>query len=161
MSIAHDLFAETNPAFGVFIIVDFCRSFRKVSEKAPAAALLYLAVPLAMSGDTQTSFSATNSKTGLLTWLNRYPEIRLDLADRLDASLQIVSESIKLGLASRALELGKEGVIGLGILAPAKAYADQLPSGPRQVIRRAERLGGWMAGAGTTGSIFSAFGVTP
>jgi Family of unknown function (DUF6521) len=161
MTVAHDLFAETNPAFGVFTIVGFCRTFTKVSEKAPAAALLYLAVPIAMSGDTQISFSNTNSKTGLLTWLNRYPEIRLDLADRLNASLQIVSESIKLGLVSRALELGKEGVIGLGIHAPANARADHLPLEPRQVIRRAARLGTWMAGAGTTGTIFSAFGVTP
>jgi Family of unknown function (DUF6521) len=161
MTVAHDLFAETNPAFGVFTIVGFCRSFWKVSERAPTVGLLYLAVPIAMSSDTQTTFSDTNSKTGLLTWLNRHPEIRLDLVERLNASLHIVSASIKLGLASRALELGKEGMIGLGSNVPAKAHADQLPPEPRQVIRRAERLGTWMAGAGTTGSIFSAFGVMP
>lgn len=161
MTVAHDLFAETNPAFGVFTIVGFCRSFREASEKAPAVALLYLAVPIALSGDTQTSFSDTNSRTGLLAWLNRYPEIRLDLGARLDASLPIVSASVKLGLASRALELGKGGVIRLGSSVPSKAHVERLPPEPRQVIRRAERLGTWMAGAGTTGSIFSAFGVTP
>lgn len=161
MNIAHDLFAETNPAFGVFTIVGFCRSFRKVSKDAPAVALLYLAVPIAMSGDVQTTFAATNARTGLLTWLNRYPEIRLDLAERLDASLNIVSASIKLGVMSRALELGKGGVIGLGSNVPAKTPADQLPPESRQVVRRAERLGSWMAAAGTTASIFSAFGVAP
>jgi hypothetical protein len=161
MTVAHDLFAETNPAFGVFVIVGFCRSFRDISETAPAIALLYLAVPIAMSGDTQASFSETNSRTGLLAWLNRYPEIRLDLGARLDASLPIVSASVKLGLTSRALELGKGGVIGLGSNVPAKAHVDRLPSEPKQVIRRAERLGVWMAGAGTVGSIFSAFGVMP
>jgi hypothetical protein len=161
MPVAHDLFAETNPAFGVFTIVGFCRNFWTISKRAPEFALLYLAVPIAMSGDTQTTFAATNARTGLLTWLNRYPEIRLDLAERLDASLHVVSASIRLGLASRALELGKGGVIGLGNHVPSKAQADQLPPEPRQVIRRAERLGIWMAGAGTTASIFSAFGVSP
>jgi len=161
MTVAHDLFAETNPAFGVFIIAGFCRSFWKVAEKAPAVALLYLAVPIAMSSDTQTTFSHTSSRTGLLSWLNRYPEIRLDLAERLDASIDIVLASIKLGLASRALKLGTGGVIGLGSHVLPKAHADQLPLEPRQVIRRAERLGAWMAGAGTTGFIFSAFGVAP
>jgi hypothetical protein len=161
MTVAHDLFAETNPAFGVFVIVGFCRSFREASETAPVVALLYLAVPIAMSGDTQASFSETNSRTGLLAWLNRYPEIRLDLGARLDASLSIVSASVKLGLASRALELGRGGVIGLGSNVPAKAHVERLPRDPKQVIRRAERLGTWMAGAGTIGSIFSAFGVMP
>lgn len=161
MTVAHDLFAEKNPAFGVFTIIGFCRSFSEISERAPAVALLYLAVPVAMSGDTQPSFSETNSRTGLLTWLNRYPEIRLDLGARLDASLPIVTASVKLGLASQALALGNHSVIELGSNVPAKTYVDRLPPEPKQVIRRAERLGAWMAGAGTTGSIFSAFGVIP
>ncbi|WP_244436059.1 three component ABC system middle component, partial [Bradyrhizobium elkanii] len=80
MIVAHDLFAETNPAFGVFTIVGFCRSFLDESETAPAIALIYLAIPIAMSGDTQTSFSDTNSRTGLLAWLNRYPESRTTIA---------------------------------------------------------------------------------
>jgi hypothetical protein len=161
MIVAHDLFAETNPAFGVFTIVGFCRTFWDASETAPAVALVYLAMPIAMSGDTQASFLDTNSRTGLLAWLNRYPEIRLDLGARLDASLPIVSAAVKLGLTSRALELGKGGVIGLGNNVPAKAHAERLPYESKQVIRRAERLGIWMARAGTTGSIFSAFGVMP
>jgi hypothetical protein len=161
MTVAHDLFAETNPAFGTFTIVGFCRNFWEAAGRAPAVGLLYLAVPVAMSGDTQTSFSDTNSRTGLLAWLNRYPEIRLDLGARLDASLPIVSAAVKLGLASRALELGKGGTIGLGRNVPAKAHVDRLPRESKQVIRRAERLGTWMAGAGSTASIFSAFGVMP
>jgi hypothetical protein len=161
MTVAHDLFAETNPAFGVFTIVGFCRSFRDGAATAPALALVYLAIPIAMSGDTQASFSDTNSRTGLLAWLNRYPEIRLDLGARLDASLPIVSAAVKLGLTSRALELSRGGIIGLGSNVPAKAHAERLPREPKQVIRRAERLGTWMAAAGSTGSIFSAFGVVP
>lgn len=161
MIIAHDLFAETNPAFGVFTIVAFCRSFLERSENAPMVALLYLAVPIALSGDVQASFSGTNSRTGLLAWLNRYPEIHLGLGARLDASVPIVSASVKLGLASRALVLGENGIIGLGSNAPAKVHAERLPLEAKQVIKRAERLGTWMAEAGTAGSIFSAFGVAP
>jgi hypothetical protein len=161
MIVAHDLYAETNPAFGVFTIVGFCRSYEDASDRAPGIALVFLAIPIAMSGDTQTSFSDTNSRTGLLTWLNRYPEIRLDLGARLEASLPIVLAAVKLGLTSRALEFGTGGVIGLGSNVPAKTHAERLPRDSKEVIRRAERLGTWMARAGTTGSIFSAFGVSP
>ncbi|MGJ5138990.1 three component ABC system middle component [Bradyrhizobium oligotrophicum] len=139
----------------------FCRGFLSASLEDPSLALLYLAFPIAMSDDVQSSFSETNSRTGFLAWLNRYPEIRFGLVSRVEASIPFVSDSIRLGVSSRALVLTERGLVGLGSDAPAKVYADRLPTEARQVIRRAERLGIWMAGAGTVGSIFSAFGVLP
>ena len=161
MKIAHDLYAETNPAFGAYATIGFCREFQSVSAESPSIALVYLALPIAMSRDTEKSFSETNIATGLLAWLNRYPEIRLNLGARLDASLDVVSASLRLGLTSNALALDDGGAIGLGPKPPLKAPADKLPAEPRKVIRRAERLGGWMGKTGSAGSIFSAFGVSP
>lgn len=160
MRIAHDLYAETNPAFGTYVATGFCREYQSVSGKNTPIALIYLAFPIAMSRDTEQSFSGTNITTGLLGWLNRYPEIRLNLGDRLDASLDVVTASLKLGVTSNALELVDGGAIRLGTMPPIKAPVGKLPSEPKKVIRRAERLGGWMGGAGTPGAIFSAFGVS-
>lgn len=160
MKIAHDLYAETNPAFGAYAIVGFCREYQSTSAKNPSIALLYLALPIAMSRDTEKSFSETNIRTGLLAWINRYPEVRLNLGARLDASLDLVSASLKLGLMSKALALVEGGEIGLGSEPPIKAPIGRLPHEPKQVIRRAERLGGWMGEAGSAGTIFSAFGVS-
>lgn len=161
MTRSYDLFAETNPAFGTFVAITFCRSFQATSGSPPNIALLYLAVPIAMSSDTQASFSATNVKTGLLSWLKRFPDIQYQLGQRLNASLSIVTASLRFGLSSRALEIDDDGLVGLGYDVPAKAHTNKLPSGPKQAIKRAERLGIWMANAGTPGSIFSAFGVAP
>ena len=71
MTIALDLYAETNPAFGLFTTIGFCQNFVKNAGRPPDIALLYLAIPIAMSGDTQKSFSETNARTGLHTWLGR------------------------------------------------------------------------------------------
>jgi hypothetical protein len=161
MKVAYDLFAETNPAFGVFTIAAFCRTYLVDPTPSVDVGLLYLAVPIAMSGDTQQSFDETNAKTGLLAWLTRYPAIRYDLGARLDASVPIMSASIRFGLSSRALLLGKDGTIKLGPKAPPRSVTESLAPGPRQVIRRAERLGGWMGKAGAAAAIFSAFGVSP
>lgn len=160
MRIAHDLYAETNPAFGAYAIIGFCREYQAISTKNPSIALLYLALPIAMSRDTENSFSGTNIRTGLLAWLNRHPEVRLNLGSRLDASLDVVSASLRLALTSNALALVEGGAIGLGPNLPIKAPIDRLPPEPKKVIRRAERLGGWMGDAGSVGSIFSAFGVS-
>ena len=160
MKIAHDLYAETNPAFGTYAIVGFCREYESISTQSPSVALVYLALPIAMSRDTEKFFSGTNIRTGLLAWLNRHPGVRLDLGARLDASLNMVSASLRLGLMSKALALVEDGAIGLGSNQPIKAPVERLPAEPKKVIRRAERLGGWMGEAGSVGSIFSAFGVS-
>lgn len=160
MRIAHDLYAETNPAFGTYTIVGFCREYCSVSSQCPSMALVYLALPIAMSRDTEESFSGTNKRTGLLAWLNRYPDVRLNLGARLDASLEIVSASLRLGLTSKALAFEDDGSLKLGSRVPIKSPVDKMPPEPKRVIRRAERLGVWMAEAGTVGSIYSAFGIT-
>ena len=160
MKMAHDLFAETNPAFGIYTIVGFCREFCSVAHQNPSIALVYLALPIAFSRDTESSFAGTSARTGLLAWLNRYPDVRLDICTRIDASMEIVSASIKLGVTSKALALVEGGAIELGSNPPIKSPVDKLSLEPKRVIRRAERLGRWMGEAGTAGTIFSTFGVS-
>lgn len=161
MNIAYDLFAETNPAFGTFGLVGFCQKYEAASRKSPELALAYLALPLALSDDLETSFKETATTTGLLSWLNRYPDVRLDLGARLDASKDIVSAAVRFGLSARVLSLGVDGTIGLGAQRPSAATIANLPDNPKRAVKRAERLGTWMGKAGSAGTIFSAFGVTP
>ncbi|MCF3638866.1 DUF6521 family protein [Rhizobium sp. TRM95111] len=161
MTIAHDLFAEANPAFGTFLVLGFCRSHVTASETPPALALLYLALPIALSQDMEPSFSATNAATGLLAWLNRYPDVRIELGNRLDASKQIVSSAVRFGVTSRALALNDDGTLTMGSAVPSMTKADHLPEEVKSAIRRAQRLGTWMGKAGSAASVFSAFGVVP
>ncbi|MHA6689303.1 three component ABC system middle component [Devosia sp. A449] len=161
MTTAHDLFAETNPAFGAFAIAGFCSSYESVSGTSPSLSLLYLSIPIAFSDDTQESFEKTNATTGLLSWLNRFPDIRINLGARLDASLDIVTSAVKLGVQANALRLHGGGLLGVGHAAPAAKGSRDLPEHAKRVIKRAERLGGWMAKVGSAAAVFSAFGVEP
>lgn len=161
MNIAYDLFAETNPAFVTFCLAGFCKKYEAASGKAPELALVYLALPLALSEDLENSFEKTAATTGLLSWINRYPDIRLELGARLDASKDIVSAAVRLGLSGKALSLSPNGMIGLGAQRlPAKPVSE-LPANSKRAIKRAERLGTWMGKTGSAGTIFSAFGVSP
>ncbi|MCX8279163.1 DUF6521 family protein [Phyllobacterium sp. 0TCS1.6C] len=137
MNIAYDLFAETNPAFGTFGLVGFCRKYEAVAGRSPELALAYLALPIALSDDLETSFEETAATTGLLSWLNRYPDIRLDLGARLDASKDIVSAAVRFGLGARALSLGPDGTIGLGGRRPSTAPVADLPESPKRAVRDA------------------------
>jgi hypothetical protein len=161
MPLAVDMFAESNPAFAAFVAIGFCRSFMDVADAAPSIALFYLAVPIACSDDLQETFSSTNATTGLLAWLTRYPEVRFGLGVRLDAALPTVSAGIQLALLSKALRLEPDGSLRLGADVPSKGVAERLSPQPKQVLKRAERLGSWMAKAGTAAAVYSAFGVKP
>ncbi|REE07301.1 hypothetical protein B0G71_7789 [Paraburkholderia sp. BL27I4N3] len=161
MKIAYDLFAETNPAFGAYGLLGFCRKYLAAAGKRPAFALSYIALPIALSDDLDASFEQTTAITGLLTWLNRYPDVRVDLGARLDASKDVVSAAMRFALSARALSLEADGTFRPGPQRPVQAAADSLPHNAKRALKRAERLGTWMGNAGTAGTIFSAFGVTP
>lgn len=161
MTLAYDLFAETNPAFGAYALLGFCNKYIAAAARRPALALAYLALPIALSDDLNASFEETVSTTGLLSWFNRYPDVRVYLGGRLDASKEIVSAAMRFGLSAQALALEPDGLIGPGLRTPAKAPANNLPYKPKRALKRAERLGTWMGNAGSAGAIFSAFGVTP
>lgn len=161
MLIAYDLFAETNPAFGTYGLLDFCRKYIAASGRQPNFALSYIALPIALSDDLNTSFEETTSRTGLLSWLNRYPDVRVDLGARLDAAKDIVSAALRFGLSTRVLLLEPDGSLGLGARKPVQAAADNLPQNAKRVLKRASRLGTWMGNTGSAGTIFSAFGVIP
>lgn len=162
MNIAYDLFAETNPAYGTFGLVAFSRKFIATSgQKAPALALAYLMLPIALSDDLDASFVETAATTGLLSWLNRYPDVLLDLGVRLDASKEIVTAAVRFGVGSRSLAIEREGTMVPGPRAPSASRVNNVPEDTKRALKRAERLGTWMGGAGSAASIFSAFGVAP
>jgi len=48
---------------------------------------------VALSGDLADAFGGTNRNTGLLEWLERSPQVQVGLADRVNASMGIVTEA--------------------------------------------------------------------
>lgn len=107
----------------------------------------------------EPSFSSTNSRTGLIAWLSRYPLVRLEIQERVVACRPMVTEAIRFAILTRAIEMVKGGNLKLGDRPPIKAAVGKLPEGPRSALKRAERLGHWMAVAGSSSTILSAFGV--
>jgi len=66
MKPAHDVFAETNPAFCAFALTEFVRAYVSVNPAGPEMPTIYLSLPVALSGDLAAAFGGTNKNTGLL-----------------------------------------------------------------------------------------------
>jgi hypothetical protein len=160
VKIAHDIFAETNPAFCAAALVGFTKGYMSERFECPQTPLAYLALPVALSGELAGTFEGTNKNTGLLEWLERSPKVQIALAERINASLEIVSEALRFGCFARVLVIGEGARLCLGDRKVKVAAFNALGGEPKQTIKCARRLGQWFATAGSTRSIFDAMGLT-
>jgi hypothetical protein len=160
MSLAHDLYAETNPAFCTYAMAEFLKAYVEVDEGGPDLPLIYLALPIALSGDLAHSFDGTNKKTGLLEWIERTPQLSLGLSERINSSLDIVTPAIRFGCFGQVFVLDENGRLKPGSKRLNAAAVGRLDAESSGVIRRAGRLGSWLALAGSTRNVFGILGLT-
>lgn len=159
MTIAHDVFAETNPAFCTYVLAAFVTSYLSIKEDGPDGPIAYLALPLALSGDLATTFNGTNKNTGLLQWFERNPRVQVGLSTRINGSMNIVTEAIRFACFIRVLELDKGARLLLGQSKLKQSATKSLSGEPAQAITHAKRLGHWFAMAGSTRAIFNVMGL--
>lgn len=157
---AHDVYAETNPAFCVAAIVEFIKAYKSARSEGPEMPVTYLALPVALSGELAGTFDRTNKRTGLREWLERSPQVEVGLAERVNASLDIVSEAIRFGCFTHLITITEGARLGLGDCTLKPIAIDVLGDEPAQAIKRAGRLGHWFASAGSTRSVFDILGLT-
>lgn len=160
MKPAHDLFAEHNPAFCAYVLTAFVKTFAELIPTGADLPIVYVALPIAFSGDLVPSFEGTNKSTGLLEWLGRTPQMSIGFADRANAALETVSEAVRYGCFTNVVSLSADGR-----LAPGSKKAKQSPLNDFDpvalgAIRRAGRLGHWFASGGSTRNIFGILGLT-
>lgn len=156
MITSHDVYAETNPAFCAQILAIFCAKHEKECELAPDLSVCYLTLPLVLSEDLGSTFEQTNGKTGLSVWLDRNPQIRFGLADRVNLTLQYTTAAVRFGCVVGLLRLSEQGQLARGHV---KSSGARSPS-TAEAVARAQRLGQWFSSAGSARAVMSSFGVT-
>ena len=60
MSVAHDIYSETNPAFCAFAVMAFTTAYLSVNSDGPEVPTVYLALPVALASDLGHCFDGTN-----------------------------------------------------------------------------------------------------
>ena len=154
---AHDIHAETNPAFCAAVLARFCEAHRLPYERSPALLTAYLVLPIALSEDLATTFEGCNKNTGLLVWLERSPRVLADLAVRVNGTLQITTNAVRFGCITGILRLDAECLTDLpDVKVPASVMAGPSSS----ACKRARLLGSWFAGAGSARAVMEAMGVS-
>lgn len=159
MTTARDVFAETNPAFCCVVFAQFCLAYQQAQqvERAPAAALIYLIVPIAISEDLASTFEGCNIDTGLSVWLNRSPKVVAELARKVNLTLEITTASIRFGCVTGTLRLTDNGDLESSL---KKIPACVTGSVAGAALKRARLFGAWAAAMGSPRAVLEALGVS-
>lgn len=155
---AHDVFAETNPAFCGAVLAQFCSAYQATPPGLSATtALVYLVVPLAISEDLAPTFDGCNRETGFTLWMRRNPKITVDLAKKVNATLEITTAAIRFGCIAGIFILTPEGCVQ----SVRKTFPPAVKNGVAgAALKRARLLGIWMAGMGSPRSVIEELGVS-
>lgn len=157
MTAAHDVHAETNPAFCAAVLAKFCEAHHEGHEHDPALPVAYLVLPIALSEDLAETFEGCNKNTGMLVWIERNPSIVANLSTRVNGTLKISTDAIRFGCISGVLHLDEEG----NIVSGNKKIPPSAMKGPSgHAFTRARLLGCWFASAGSARAVMEAMGVS-
>jgi hypothetical protein len=155
---ARDVFAETNPAFCGAVLAQFCSAYQLTRpELSPPTALVYLVVPLAISEDLASTFDGCNRETGFTLWMNRNPKVTVDVAKKVNATLEITTAALRFGCIAGIFKLTPDG----GFESTRKTLPRAVTNGVAgAALKRARLLGIWMAGMGSPRAVIEALGVS-
>lgn len=156
---SRDVFAETNPAFYCVVFSRFCSAYKQEQslQRPPAIPLVYLIVPLAISEDLGNTFDGCNKDTGMPLWLNRNPEITMDLAKKVNLTLELTTAAVRFGCLAGLLSITPDGDLESAKNSLPAAVSSGVASA---ALKRARLLGVWMATMGSPRAVLEELGVS-
>ena len=159
MIASRDVFAETNPAFYCAVFSQFCSFYKQEQalQRPPELPLVYLIAPLAISEDLGSTFEGCNRDTGLPLWLNRNPRITIDLAKKVNSTLELTTGAVRFGCIAGLLRITPEGYLESAKKTLPAAVSSGVASA---ALKRARLLGVWMSTMGSSRAVLESLGVS-
>ncbi|ENY6494657.1 three component ABC system middle component [Vibrio parahaemolyticus] len=154
-----DVFVETNPAYCALILHGYIQGFQSESSQGVEFPLAFLALPISMSSNYDSSFKNTRVDTGFFTWVDRNPNIIIELVDLISDTKKITKSAIKFGAAKRIIGINSLGRLisdGENIIPPKKvATSSELG----RIITKSYRFGQWLGQVNSTSTIYNHLGL--
>ncbi|MAC55318.1 MAG: hypothetical protein CME31_22485 [Gimesia sp.] len=150
-----DTFAYTNPAFCALMLRDFVQNYMKADNRGVPLPLMLLPLPIALSGDLADTFNGTNSRTGLITWVSRHPEITLDLGRRIEALTPFSREALLFAISRRILDINDAGYVDLDNTGMKKALRFPATEPRGRILSISRTFGRWVGDVQSTETVLA------
>jgi hypothetical protein len=151
-----------NPAFCATLLAKATDEFIKKAQRPLPFALSFLLLPIVLHRGTRSALPRSTI-TSLLPWVQENRAQLVGFATRVQQLRSITREALLFGVQYQTLALSDEGEVMIG---PRRLLATDRRSGlftdeARECVDRAGFVGRWFAVAGTTATIYAAWGVAP
>ena len=151
-----------NPAFCATLLAKAADEFDKKAARPLPFALAFLILPIVLHHRTRSALPGS-TVTSLLPWVQDNREQLVDFAQRVRRLRPITREALLFGTQHQTLILTADGDVAVG---PKRQSATERRTGlftdeARDCVDRAGFLGRWLSTAGTTATIYAAWGVAP
>jgi hypothetical protein len=151
-----------NPAFCATLLAKAADEFAKKARKPLPFALAFLVLPVVLHQGTREALPASTI-TALLPWIQNNRDQLVDFAVRVQRVREITREAILFAAQHEILALTQQGdiIIGRKRQSVTEKRTGLFTAEARRCVDRAGFIGRWFAAAGTTATIFAAWGVAP
>ena len=151
-----------NPAFCATMLAKTIEDYTKKAGRPFPFALVFLILPIVLHQGTRQSLPGS-TVTSLLPWIQENRDQLVDFANRVSRLSAISREAVVFGVQHQTLALADTGDLTVGT--KRQSATDKrtglFTAEARECVDRAGFLGRWFAAAGTTATIYAAWGVTP
>lgn len=147
-----------NPAFCGRILYGTVKKYNEISNRLFPFPLIYLVLPLVLHKNTRR---AINSRTAMLVWIQKYPELLIGFAERASDLVEITNEAVELLLQSELLQLTNEAGLQVNKTKKAMSKTRFIDAEIKECINKSEQVGKWFAMAGNMETIYISLGVRP
>ena len=151
-----------NPAFCATLLAKAADDFARKANRPLPFALAFLVLPIVLHHGTRSALPGS-TVTSLLPWVQDNREQLVDFAQRVRSLQPFTREALLFGVQHQTLMLTSTGDVMIG---PKRQSATDKRTGlfteeARDCVDRAGFLGRWLSTAGTTATIYAAWGVAP
>lgn len=147
-----------NPAFCGRILYNTIKVYSEEAKRPISFPLIYLVLPLILHKQTRQAIS---SRTQLLIWLQRYPELLIGFAGRARNMVQITNEAIEFLLQSKMINLTNAAELEVSPIVRSLSKTKYANDEIKECISKSEHVAKWFVSAGKVETIFVSLGVRP
>lgn len=155
---AHEVAYLLNPAFCGRILYSTIKTYNQTAKRSFPFPLIYLVLPLVLHRETRTKIS---SRTQLLLWVQKYPQLLIDFPQRARELVPITNEAIEFLFQTRKIMLTPNGDLEISPTSKNLSKTKHTDSEISDCLNKSEHIAKWFALAGKTETIYIELGVRP
>lgn len=154
----HEVAYLLNPAFCGRMLYATIKTYSEKTNRTLPFPLIYLVLPLVLHKGTRVCI---NSRTQLLLWIQKYPQLLIDFPQRARELVPITNESVEFLMQTGKIVLTLNGELETPASTRSLSKTKFVDEEVSECIKKSEHIAKWFAATGKVETIYIQLGVRP